>query len=153
MLPAELESLIDRELRHLPLPRAPQTLLPRVMAAVQHWARRPWYERAWFTWPVWGQVASIAALTLLFAGVVVILPGVVAAAANAAEPAVSGLTSHAAAVEQNVQIAATAAAVIWRALVGPLLPYAFAVALLMLLACAAFGSALNHLVLERAFPR
>ena len=37
------------------LPRAPHTLLPRVLAAVQAWAQRPWYERAWFTWPLGGK--------------------------------------------------------------------------------------------------
>ncbi|MEP6914855.1 MAG: hypothetical protein ABJC89_04385 [Acidobacteriota bacterium] len=150
MHPGDLESLVDRELRQLPLPKAPLTLLPRVMAAVQHWAGRPWYGRAWFTWPVWGQVASLATLTLLFAGVVAVLPGMLAGAADAAAPVSSVVTGHASALKQNVEIVATAAGVVWRALLGPLMPYAFAVALLMFLACVAFGTAFNHLVLERA---
>src|SRR6478752_931002 len=56
----DLEALASRELRRLPLPRAPQTLLPRVLAAVDAWARRPWYMRAWFTWPLGWQGASLA---------------------------------------------------------------------------------------------
>ena len=48
MDPDELASLIDRELRDLPGPRAPRSLLPRVLEAVAE-ARRPWYARAWRT--------------------------------------------------------------------------------------------------------
>ena len=51
MGPADFEHRLTRELQMLPTPRAPGTLLPRVMAAVQAWALRPWYQRAWFTWP------------------------------------------------------------------------------------------------------
>ena len=64
MNPTDLETLVDRELRRLPALRAPHTLLPRVLAAVQRWSQRPWYARAWFTWPIGGQIASAAALVL-----------------------------------------------------------------------------------------
>ena len=58
----DLEPRVDRELRRLPAPRAPHTLLPRVMAAAEAWAERPWYTRAWVTWPLAWQVVSVAAL-------------------------------------------------------------------------------------------
>ena len=74
MHPVDLETLVGGELRRLPMPRAPQTLLPRVLAAVQAWAQRPWYERAWFTWPVGLQIASIAALILIVGGGAMLLP-------------------------------------------------------------------------------
>ena len=80
MKPAELEAIIDRELRHLPAPRAPDTLLPRVLAAVHAWTLRPWYERTWFTWPMAWQIASAAALILLG----ILMPGAQAAAVAAA---------------------------------------------------------------------
>jgi len=64
MHPVELQGRIDRELKSLPALRAPDTLLPRVLAAVRHWADRPWYARAWFTWPMWWRVASAAALNV-----------------------------------------------------------------------------------------
>src|SRR4029450_4834111 len=64
----EPEHQSDRELRRLPSPVAPHTLLPRVLAAVDAWARRPWYTRAWFTWPAGGQVASIVAVLLVAIG-------------------------------------------------------------------------------------
>jgi hypothetical protein len=57
---SNLERRIAWELAHLPSPAAPPTLLPRVMAAVQAWATRPWYERAWTTWPIGWQVAALA---------------------------------------------------------------------------------------------
>src|SRR4051812_35357151 len=80
MHPADLETLIDRELRQLTPPRAPQTLLPRVIAAVQAWTARPWYERAWFTWPLGWQLASIAALLVVVAASALLLPRAAAAA-------------------------------------------------------------------------
>ena len=74
MNPDDLERLTHRELHRLPAPRAPRTLLPRVMAAVEAWANRPWYTRAWFTWPLGWQVASAAALVLLVTGGVMLAP-------------------------------------------------------------------------------
>jgi hypothetical protein len=153
MYPADLEQLVDRAVRQLPAPRAPLTLLPRVMAAVQQWSRRPWYERAWFTWPLPGQVASLAVLALLVAGAGVVLPDVFSAAADAAAPVTSAVVSRAAAVTLRVDAAATAAAIVWRAIVQPVLPYVFAIAVLMFLACLALGTAVNHLVFERALQR
>ena len=61
----DLERVAQRALERLPAPRAPHTLLPRVMAAVQQWTRRPWYARAWVTWPLGWQALSTAALVLL----------------------------------------------------------------------------------------
>ena len=43
---------LRRELRRLPPPHAPATLLPRVITAVHAWSERRWYARAWLTWPL-----------------------------------------------------------------------------------------------------
>jgi hypothetical protein len=128
----DLERLVDRELRRLPAPRAPQTLLPRVMAAVDGWAQRPWYTRAWFAWPLGWRVASLVPVGLLvYAFWRWSLP--------AAPPTV---------------VAATGAGlVVWSAVVEPLLPYILVVVLLMGAVCAAFGLALNYVLLERAEQR
>jgi hypothetical protein len=126
----DLEMLATRELRRLPAPRAPQTLLPRVLAAVDAWTRRPWYMRAWFTWPLGWQAASIAALALLAYGVLNLPP---------APP--------------SVVTAVSASRVLWSALIEPLLPYILVVVVLMCLACAAFGVALNYVLLERVEQR
>ena len=74
MDPADLERLIDRELRSLPAPRAPRALLPRVMAAVDDAARRPWYSRTWLQWPIAAQLASALVLIGVVAAGGVLLP-------------------------------------------------------------------------------
>ena len=64
-----LESLIDRELKSLPPLAAPDSLAPRVLAALAARAALPWYRRAWQTWPRAGQVLSLAALAVVFVAV------------------------------------------------------------------------------------
>lgn len=124
---SDLERKVDGDLRRLPAPRAPHTLLPRVMAAVEAWARRPWYTRAWFTWPIGWQVASIVLLALVAAGGWM-LP--------AAPP--------------SVVVTTNAGMVLWRTILEPFLAYAFAIVVVMCLACAAFGAALSYVFVERA---
>jgi hypothetical protein len=147
----DLERLADRELRRLPAPRAPQTLLPRVMAAVEAWAGRPWYSRAWFTWPMAWQAVSVAALALLVAGTVLFAPHVQAAASSA----IGGVQVFAGGVTEvaPVETTANSARILWRTLLEPLATYALVVVVLMVLACAVFGTALNHVVIERAEQR
>ena len=147
----DLERLAQRELQRLPAPRAPRTLLPRVMLAVEAWANRPWYTRAWFTWPLGWQVASAAALIALVTGGVMLAPSVQAAAANAitAVRVVAGGVTEAAPVETTTNTAR----ILWRTLLEPLATYALVVVVLMFVACAGFGTALNHVVIERAEQR
>ena len=147
----DLERLAQRELQRLPAPRAPHSLLPRVMAAVEAWAARPWYTRAWFTWPVGWQAASVVAVALLVTGAVLVGPHVQAAASGmlAAVQLLAGGVSDAAPVETT----ANGARILWRTLLEPLATYALVVIVLMFLACAVFGTALNHVVIERAEQR
>lgn len=51
MTPAELESLFAREVAKLPRPRAPRSLVPHVLAAIQHRRGEPWHRRGWRAWP------------------------------------------------------------------------------------------------------
>lgn len=149
MLGADLERHVASELRRLPYPSAPATLLPRVLAAVQAWAARPWYERAWLTWPVGWQVASV----VLFA--------VAAVAAAAFGPSLSGLTDAFAAgittrlgrripdLGSRLEIISLAVPVLWRALVYRVLLAAFVIVGLMSLACIAVAAMLNRAVFGR----
>src|SRR4051812_27753738 len=123
----QLERHVHGELRRLPLPGAPPTLLPRILAAVDAWARKPWYTRAWFTWPIGWQIASIVSVVLAAIGLWM-LPS--------APPALVVTTS--------------AGRVLWRTMVEPFLVYAFVIIVLMCLACAAFGAALSYVFVERA---
>jgi hypothetical protein len=147
----DLERLAHRALQRLPPPRAPHALLPRIMAAVDTMPARPWYTRAWFTWPVAWQAVSIAVVALLVSGAVLIGPRVQAAASSviAAVHLIAGGVSDAAPVETT----ANSARILWRTLLEPLATYALVVVVLMLLACAVFGTALNHVVIERAEQR
>lgn len=74
MNPVDLERHVDRALKALPEPRAPQALLPAIMAAARAAARRPWYARPWATWPGQWQAASAAVALLLVAGFFVLAP-------------------------------------------------------------------------------
>jgi hypothetical protein len=124
-------------------------LLPRVLAAVDQWARRPWYSRAWFTWPPGWQVASLMALALLVAGVALLMPGALAAAGGAASRLAPGAMSEVADTASRVDAAINAGRVVWRALIEPLAVYAFVLVALMCVACAAFGTALDRVAFDR----
>jgi hypothetical protein len=63
-----LEAAVGRELKALRNLRAPQTLLPRVMAGIERRSVSPWYRRAWQTWPLRLQVVSMLVLVAAFAG-------------------------------------------------------------------------------------
>jgi hypothetical protein len=126
----DLEQQVHEQLRRLPAPRAPQTLLPRVLAAVDAWANRPWYSRAWFTWPIGWQAASVALVALCIYGTWLLPP-----------------------MPASVVATTSAGGVIWRTLIEPLLGYVVGLVVLMCLACAAFGAALNYLFLERTASR
>ena len=147
MDPADLERLIDRELRALPAPSAPRTLLPRVMAAVAS-ARRPWYSRAWLTWPAAWQAVSVVVLLAAVAGGAMLLPNVRQAMNSLTF--VAEVQGDVAARARDVEVATTAVRVLWNALLAPVVPYAFGLVLLMCVACAVFGTALNQLVFGKA---
>jgi hypothetical protein len=146
----DLEALVDRELRRLPQPHAPRTLLPRVMSAVEALARRPWYSRAWVTWPLAWQVVSVAALIAIVAGGALLLPQARSAVATVATAfAADDVTT----VSHQVAETTGGARILWRTLLEPLLSYVFAVVVLMVLACVVFGAALNYVVIEKAAHR
>jgi hypothetical protein len=148
-LSIDLETLVGRELTQLPAPRAPHTLIPRVLAAVHAWAERPWYERAWFAWPLRWQLASAAGLILIG----MLLPGAWTTAAAAASTFAAPMMSALVDVAGRTAVAMNAASVLWRALFEPVIPYVFGLVMMMCLACAAFGAALNHVVLGRILQR
>jgi hypothetical protein len=147
---ADLEQLVHEELRRLPAPVAPRTLLPRVMAAVQAWAERPWYARAWFTWPIGVQVLSVATVVGLLAGAAVIAPDVEQLVRDAIASRASGPATDIASAMHQAEAGVLAARALWRALGAPLVPYVFIVVALMCLACVTFGTALNRVAFQRS---
>ncbi len=152
MSPDDLERLVDRELKQLPPPRAPRTLLPRVMAAVEAGAPEPWYRQAWRTWPRVWQVVSAAAAIAIIAALGGLWPaaGVTDAVRTAPAPEV---ISDTVAFAGRMQDATSVAWTLWRLVLQPLVPYAFALAMLMCGACVVFGMALNYVVFGRTLHR
>jgi hypothetical protein len=146
----DLEILVAGELRRQPEPRAPQTLMPRVLAAVQAWSGRPWYAREWFAWPLVWQLASAAALIVIVTGGVMVHPLVQAGMQDIAPrlmpPVLSTVPQLALALDTTINTIR----VLWRAVVQPFLPYAAVLVGLMCLTCAMAAFALNRAVFERA---
>jgi hypothetical protein len=77
----KLESLIDAELKELPPVKAPASLAPRVLALLEQRARLPWWQRAWWDWPLAAKAAflvlAVALAGLAGGGGVMIDQGVV----------------------------------------------------------------------------
>jgi hypothetical protein len=148
MDPIDLERLADVRLQRLPQPRAPQTLLPRVMAAVRA-AARPWYQRAWFTWPAAWQTLSVVALVSIVIGLGLWLPALDTTVDARVNEVVAPVTTPVAEAVAGVQALATAAHVFWRA-VQPAAGLLLVLVLVMCAACAVFGAALTRVALGGA---
>ena len=70
MKPPDLESLIQRKLAELPAPKAPGTLLPRIMAEVGRTGRSPKRQRAWT-----GEVRQRPAFRLAASAALILMGG------------------------------------------------------------------------------
>ena len=64
-----LEAAVDKELRSLPELKAPNTLMFRVMKALEARLSLPWYQQSWQMWPLAVRAASLVVLLTLFGGV------------------------------------------------------------------------------------
>lgn len=119
----DLDQRLDRELARLPRPRAPRTLLPRVMAAVASPAASGWstWSRAW-------QAASL--IVVLAAG------GIVAWLLTSPPPPV-------AASAESAGQAIAIGRVLWDVVLRPAAFYLFAVGIVLTLVGAAVWAALE----------
>ncbi|HEY7476477.1 MAG TPA: hypothetical protein VH679_15760 [Vicinamibacterales bacterium] len=140
----DLEHQIDRDLHRLRAPRAPETLVPRVMRAVR--SSEPASAGAWFTWPLMWQVASLAIMVLALTGAARLWPIAVETLGALASGAVAELTTRLAGTFSRVTEVAGAGAVIWR-VVQPVAVAMVVLVTVMCGACAAFGAALRCVVL------
>lgn len=127
MDPADLDARLDRELKQLPQPRAPRTLLPRVLAATAH-AGASSAATGWFTWPIGWRIASLLALAAAIAGTSVFL--------SAPPPAVSSAAQRAGEV-------ATVARFLWDVMLQPVAAYLVVLGVSLALACALAWAALE----------
>src|SRR5262245_17295482 len=129
MTPADLEAIVHRQLKALPRPQAPNTLLPRVMTAIQRRLERPWYARALFTWPLAGQAACLVALLVVVGGVALWLPIVHDTASDLLLSPLGNETRRIATAAARISRAVNTIEVLHRTLIEPL--YAYAVILIL----------------------
>jgi len=61
----QVEQLLDRVLRELPLRRAPQTLERRVLSELARRAALPWWRQSFAHWPRLARVAFVAVCGML----------------------------------------------------------------------------------------
>jgi hypothetical protein len=150
--PADLEREIHEALRRLPPPRAPGSLAPRLMAALRAGRAAPWHARPMATWPVVLQalVTALAGVPLAIVGLWPWGGGVLqdaAAALGLPAPAACGALLPSV-VRQTVE-QASAAVVLWRVLLGPVLVYAAAFAVAVGCVFTVCAAALARVVLGR----
>ena len=142
MDPTELEQAADARLRRLPQPRAPLTLLPRVMRAVRA-ADKPWHQRDWFSWPAAWQMLSAVFLVPLVLVLALWLPEVQAAMDTRLTEAVGPIVAPVTETVTYLQALGRATRVIVRT-VQPAAGVLLALVLVMCTACALLGAALRR---------
>ena len=98
MTPEELETLVSRKLDRLPLPRAPESLLPSILAVIRVRDIQPGDARSWPV-PIWFATAGWLAIVVGVAWLV------------RASPAVETATEF--------NVLASAARLVWRAFIEP----------------------------------
>ena len=152
MDPRETEDVVHRALKALPPPRAPRTLLPRVMAAVDErralTGARP--ARTWLTWPLAWQAASVAALVVLSTAIVWAWPAAWDAAAGSAGEAWMVLKPRVLSAVGTAWTASKVLAIVWETFLQPLVAYLVVWIVVMFGACAAFAAALGRVALGGA---
>ena len=142
MNPIDLERLVDAELKRLPAPRAPRTLLPRVLAAVEAQQQHAKPARGWALWPRAWQFAGGVAMAAVLIGIWKL--------AAFARPLVSELLpavgmGRAAALTRGADDAVTVVRVLWEVLLQPVATYVSILAISLALACALFWTAVERL--------
>ena len=146
MHPDNRDDVVGRALKQLPAPRAPRTLLPRVMAAVESRATRS-AQRPWVDWPLGWQLASAVVVVVFAIGVGRLWPGAESEIGRSVAPVVDSVTSAVGDLTNRTSVVVTLARVVWRAVLQPLSGYALLLVLVMGAACATFGAALNRVAL------
>lgn len=147
---ADRESLLHRRLARLPPPRAPETLLPRVLAAVRRPRRPAWYASPWTCWSRTRQVVSVLALIALVRLAWTALDR--AAGAGAAVLLGEAGTGVAAVAEDAVELE-RAVRVLWRLFLEPNVRYLVAAIGAAGVAGALFCAALARVLREGSVTR
>jgi hypothetical protein len=147
----DLEAIVDRSLKALPTPRAPGTLVPRVMAAVAAAERsRARALRPWFTWPLAWQAAALAGVAVAVAAAYLLASHAATGSGIAVPAFVTPLVSWASPIVETMDAAARAGSIVWDTYLRPVVGYVLAWVVLMSAACATFAIALGRVALGGA---
>jgi hypothetical protein len=156
----DLDTSIAARLSRLSTVRAPETLLPRVLAAAQRLAARPWYAQTWDAWPQPYQTASVAICLLVLAAMTLTTPSEIGWSLDDAVALTGGrLEALPGALDEITRIARGAGAVsntagsLWQGLSVPLLLYASAIGALLCFVMGLLAVALNRLTPGKALSR
>lgn len=140
MNPIDLEHLIDAELKRLSPPRAPRTLLPRVLAAAAAQHTKP--ARGWAVWPRAWQFAGGVVAAAVFVAIWKL--------AIFAQPFISdwmpgGGFERATTFTRGAGDAVTVVRVLWDVLLQPVATYVSILTISLALACALLWTAVERL--------
>jgi len=142
----ELEELFNRELRNLPLWKAPASLAPRVVEMVRAKAaaaQAPWWLQSWSAWPMYARaalfIAAILIASLFFSGSVVLDDQV---RTMAAPTWFSNILDQVATFGNTI-------ALLWQKVGQPLFFTRLAVCLVMFFVCLGLGSAMFRVVRQQ----
>ena len=142
MNPLDLEQLLDAELKRLPAPGAPRTLLPRVLAAASAQRQHAKPARGWEFWPRAWQLAGGAVAAAVLVGIWKL--------AAIAQPFISALLpsagfGRAAAFTRGADETVAVVRVLWDVLLQPVATYVSILAISLALACALLWTAVERL--------
>ena len=146
----DLDHQLDHELRRLPAPIAPVSLLPRVMQAVAQAEEKPWYSRAWVTWPRPVQLSSAVLLLALMAGLWRIAPIAFASIPDFWSPALAAGADRIAPVMRFLKDGSTLTRVLWDVLIQPIAVYFLMLTVALALACGLLWTAVKRIALGEA---
>lgn len=140
MNPIDLEHVVDAELKRLPTPAAPRTLLPRVLAATAGQPQRQ-PSRGWASWPRLWQFAGalVAAVVLVGAWRLAVI----------AQPFIADMWpagfGQGSSVARSAGDTATVVRVLWEVVLQPVATYVSVLAISFALACALLWSAMERM--------
>lgn len=147
MNPADLESMVHRKLARLPAPRAPETLLPRVMAEIHRSRQTPGYGHPRVQWSPLRLVGSLLALVaLLWVGDLVLERGAGGVLSSVSDRIFTGFGEMAAGTEAMVRDAR----LLWRVFLEPIAGYFILWIGSMWVVCALLCEALTRVLRERS---
>ena len=144
----KLERLIDAELKKLPFSKAPASLSPRVMAILAARTREPWWQRAWWDWPLAAQFAFlIVALAIAggFSGGTLVLDHGAATYSQQMTERLAPITG----IGETMMTLVNAVGLIWEKAAQPFVLYALVLAGALYLICLGLGTACVRYALKR----